>query len=243
MPADTYDEALARAATIYPGLKVGRPGRSRLYRPTKAALHLSRLRYAIDVDGIDNVDADRPAIIVGNHLSALDPVVGVVRSPWRVAAFTKVEAYESGIGFFFRLMGQIPLRRGDEDSTEWALDMAQRALADGSKVAIYPEGTRGPDAGAMYRLHQRLLGPLLTANADVPVHAIATTYPPTGGLRAAARVRVSPRLPVDARTMSGAEMTAVLRDTLVELSGLRYIDRYAMVDKRRAAEAEAGTED
>ena len=182
MPDETYDEALARAATIYPGLKVGRPGRSRLYRPTKAALHLSRLRYAIDVDGIDNVDADRPAIIVGNHLSALDPVVGVVRSPWRVAAFTKVEAYESGIGFFFRLMGQIPLRRGDEDSTAWALDMAQRALADGSKVAIYPEGTRGPDAGAMYRLHQRLLVPLLTANPDVPVHAIATTYPASSGL-------------------------------------------------------------
>ncbi len=75
------------------------------------------------------------------------------------------------------------------------------------------------------------------------MHAIATTYPASSGLRAAARVRVSPRLPVDARTMSGAEMTAVLRDALVELSGLRYIDRYAMVDKRRAAEAEGRTED
>lgn len=235
--APGYDEALARAAAIYPGLKVGRPGRSRLYRPTKAALHLCRVKYAIDVQGIEHVDDSRPAIIVGNHLSALDPVVGVVRSPWRVAAFTKVEAYESGIGVFFRLMGQIPLRRGDEDATTWALDMAHRALLDGSKVAIYPEGTRGPDRGAMYRLHQRLLVPLLTQNPDVPVHAIATTYPATGGWRSAARVRVSPRLPVDARTMSGAEMTAVLRDTLVELSGLRYIDRYAMVDKRRAAEA------
>jgi 1-acyl-sn-glycerol-3-phosphate acyltransferase len=241
MPHDqSYDEALARAASIYPGLDVGRPGRSRLYRPTKAALHLSRLRYAIDVDGIDHVDPDRAAIIVGNHLSALDPVVGVVRSPWRVAAFTKVEAYESGLGFFFRLMGQIPLRRGDEDSTDWALDMARRALADGSKVAIYPEGTRGPDRGAMYRLHQRLLVPLLTENPGVAVHAIATTYPSGGRFRARARVRVSPRLPVDAATMSGPEMTAVLRDALVELSGLRYIDRYAIVDKRRAEDAAAG---
>jgi 1-acyl-sn-glycerol-3-phosphate acyltransferase len=232
----SYDEALARAATIYPGLKVGRPGRSRFYRPTKAALHLCRLRYAIDIQGVEHVDDSRPAIIVGNHLSALDPVVGVVRSPWRVAAFTKVEAYESGTGFFFRLMGQIPLRRGDEESTDWALDMAHRALLDSAKVAIYPEGTRGPDRGAMYRLHQRLLVPLLVQNPDVPVHVIATTYPGSRGWRAAARIRVSPRLPVDARTMSGAEMTAVLRDALVELSGLRYIDRYAIVDKRRAAE-------
>jgi 1-acyl-sn-glycerol-3-phosphate acyltransferase len=239
-PAPTYDDALGRAAAIYPGLKVGRPGRSRLYRPTKAALHLCRLRIAIDVDGIDHVDPDRAAIIVGNHLSALDPVVGVVRSPWRVAAFTKVEAYESGLGFFFRLMGQIPLRRGDEESTAWALDMARRALADGAKVAIYPEGTRGPDRGAMYRLHQRLLVPLLEENPDVAVHTIATTYPPGGRFRSRARVRVSPRLAVDARSMTGAEMTAVLRDSLVELTELRYIDRYAMVDKRRALEAEGG---
>ena len=34
--------------------------------------------------------------------------------------------------------------------------------------------------------------------------------------------------------MSGEEMTAVLRDALVELTGLRYVDRYAVVDKRRA---------
>lgn len=236
---ETYDQALKRAAAIYPGLRVGRPGRSRVYRPTKALLHLCRLGISIDVDGVDLV-ADGPAIMVGNHLSALDPVVGVVRTPWRVAAFTKVEAYESGIGFFFRMMGQIPLRRGDEESTDWGLDMARRALADGAKVAIYPEGTRGPDRGAVYRLHQRLLVPLLTENPDVPVHTIATTYPPKGPIRARARVRVSPRLAIDARTMSAQEMTTALSSSLVDLSGLHYIDRYAIVDKRRAAEAASG---
>ena len=235
-PHETYEQALAHAVSIYPGIRVGRPGRSRLYRPTKAALHLCRLRISLDVEGVDEVAAG-PAIMVGNHLSALDPVVGLVRTSWRVAAFTKVEAYESGIGFFFRLMGQIPLRRGDEASTDWGLDMARRALESGAKVAIYPEGTRGPDPASMYRLHQRLLVPLLEQNPDVPVHVIATTYPPAGRFRSRARVRVSPRLPVDAHTMTGPEMTAVLRDALVELSGLNYIDRYAMVDKRRAAEA------
>ena len=241
-PHETYDQALAHAATIYPGIQVGRPGRSRFYRPTKAALHLCQLRIALDVAGVDQV-APGPAIIVGNHLSALDPVVGLVRTSWRVAAFTKVEAYESSTGFFFRLMGQIPLRRGDEESTEWGLDMARRALESGAKVAIYPEGTRGPDSGAMYRLHQRLLVPLLQANPDVPVHVIATTYPAGGRLRSRARVRVSARLAVDAHTMTGAEMTEVLRDALVDLSGLRYIDRYAMVDKRRAAQADASSAD
>ena len=112
-----------------------------------------------------------------------------------MAAFTKVEAYEGTGGLFFRLMGQIPLRRGDDASADWALDMARRAIEGGTKVAIYPEGTRGPDRGAVYRLHQRLLVPLLQQNPDAPVHVIATTYPPGGRLRSRARVRVSAAAP------------------------------------------------
>jgi 1-acyl-sn-glycerol-3-phosphate acyltransferase len=110
--------------------------------------------------------------------------------------------------------------------------MARRALADGGKVGIYPEGTRGPDHGALYRLHQRVLVPLLVGSPDVPVHAVAVRYTPKGR-RTVARIRISERLPIDARTMSGAEMTEVIRASLVELGELRYVDQYAFVVKAR----------
>ncbi len=131
-------------------------------------------------------------------------------------------------------MGQIPLRRGDEASTEWALDMARRALADGGKVGIYPEGTRGPDATKLYRLHQRVLVALIQGSPDVPVHAIATTYTDRGRRRRLARVRISPPLPVDPSTMSGEEMTVVIRTALAEAGQLDYVDQYAFVVKARA---------
>ncbi len=98
-------------------------------------------------------------ILIGNHVSALDPVVAVMSDWWRVTAFTKVEVFERPGAVFFRLMGQIPLRRGDEASTAWAMDMASRTLAAGGKMGLYPEGTRSPDPTKLHRLHKRVLVP------------------------------------------------------------------------------------
>ena len=240
-----YDAALAQAATLYPGVRVGRPGRARTYRAAVTGMQVLRAKVKVDLQGKDNV-APGPAILVGNHLSTYDPIVAVMSTWWRVTAFTKAEWFEGRSAIFFRWMGQIPLRRGDEASTEWCLDMARRTLADGNRVGIYPEGTRGPDPTSLYRLHQRVLVPLLQANPDVPVHAIATTYDDTAGARTLARVRLSERLPVDPRTMSGEEMTTVIRDALVEHGKLGYVDQYAFVvkarlerDRRKAEAAEA----
>jgi 1-acyl-sn-glycerol-3-phosphate acyltransferase len=145
----------------------------------------------------------------------------------------KAEWFEGRSAAFFRWMGQIPLRRGDEACTEWALDMASLTLADGNRVGIYPEGTRGPDPSSLYRLHQRVLVPLIAAHPDVPVHAIATTYDRSGRGRTKARVRISKPLPLDVSTMSPEEMTAVIRDSLIELGNLGYVDQYAFVAKAR----------
>lgn len=226
-----YDAALARAADLYPGVRIGRPGRSRGWPVMGPAMNLLRLKFSLDMAGAEQV-APGAAIIVSNHLSTWDPVVTVVSTGWRVSAFTKAEWYEGPSAPFFRWLGQIPLRRGDEASTEWALDMARRTLSDGGKVGIYPEGTRGPDHGALYRLHQRVLVPLLVASPDVPVHAVAVRYT-AKGRRTVARIRISERLPLDARAMSGPEMTEIIRDRLVELGELRYVDQYAFVVKAR----------
>jgi 1-acyl-sn-glycerol-3-phosphate acyltransferase len=230
-----YDAALARAAQIYPGMRIGRPGRARTYWATIACLRLLRVKVKIDFAGGEHV-APGPAILVGNHLSTLDPVVAVMSTWWRITAFTKAEWFEGRLAPFFRLMGQIPLRRGDDVSTEWALDMAARTLAEGNKVGIYPEGTRGPDHDTLYRLHQRVLIPLIVNSPDVPVHAIATTYT-KAGRRTVARVRISPRLAIEPATMSPDEITAVVREGLLEQSGLTYVNQYAFVVKAKAERA------
>jgi 1-acyl-sn-glycerol-3-phosphate acyltransferase len=224
-PADrAYDELLAEGATIYPGVRIGRPGRARTFMPTIATMRALRLRWAVSVGGSKNVKAG-PAILVMSHW-------------WRVTAFTKVEVFERRGAIFFRLMGQIPLRRGDSEATDWALRMAASTLADGNKVGLYPEGTRSPDPQHLHLLHPRVVVPLLRMCPDVPVHAICTTYPEGGRFRRRVRVQLSPRLDVDIRVMSEEQVMTTLRDALLELGGQTYVDESAAAAKRRAADGQ-----
>lgn len=222
----TYDELMAQARTLYPGVRIGRPGTSRRYYPMIAAMRVLRARFAVRVLGAQNV-APGPAILIGNHVSAWDPVMVVIATWWRCSAFTKVEVFERTGAIFFRIMGQIPLRRGDDASTAWAMQMSRHALEHGGKVAIYPEGTRSPYPDVMHRLHKRVMIPLLQANPDVPVHVVALRYEERRWRRTRVTVKVSDPLALDPRTMSPDELADHVRDALLALSGQRYSDRYA----------------
>lgn len=222
----SYAAALADGQLLYPGTRIGRPGRAITYWATIAAMRVLRMRIRVYVTGSENV-APGAAILVGNHVSAMDPVVAVMSHWWRVTAFAKVEVFEKRGAIFFRLMGQIPLRRGDEASTKWALDMASRALDDGGKVGLYPEGTRSPDRTTLHRLHRRVLIPVLLTSPDVPVHAITTVYEGKRRGRRQVTVRISPALDVDARTMHPEAVTEIVTRALIDLGGLPYEHSFA----------------
>ena len=232
----SYDAALAAGKALLPGVRIGRPGRARTYWLTIACLRALRLRWSVDVEGADHV---RPGagIIIGNHVSGLDPVVVVMSTWWRVTAFTKAEFFERRGATFFRLMGQIPMRRGDDASTAWAMDMAARTLADGGKIGLYPEGTRSPDPTKLHRLHKRVLIPVLQQNPDVPAYAITVRYEKRRHGRTRVHVHVSPPLPIDARIMSPDQIVTIVRDALLELGGQTYVDEYARDVKRAARES------
>ncbi len=230
----SYDVLLGAGRALYPGIRIGRPGRARSYWATIAALRALRARWKVDIEGIDKVPRGA-AILIGNHVSAIDPVVVVMRTRWRVTAFTKVEWFQGRAAVFFRLMGQIPLRRGDPAATDWAIAMASSALAYGGKIGLYPEGTRSPDATKLHRLHPRVLVPVLRANPDVPAYAVTTAYTRRPRRRTHAQVRISSRLPLDPSTMSPESIIAVVRDALLELGGQTYVD----VSARDVKEARA----
>ena len=232
--ADTsdYERAIASGRDLYPGVRIGRPGRARTYWLTIALLRALRLRWKVTVTGKEHL-AHGPAILVGNHISALDPVVAVMGTWMRVTAFTKVEVFERRGAVFFRLMGQIPLRRGDEASTVWAMDMASRCLARGSKLGLYPEGTRSPDPAKLHRLHRRILIPVLQAHPEVPVHAIAVSYERRPRRRTRVSVNLSAPLALDLASMSHDQVTDLVRDELLRLGGQTYVHAFARDAKAR----------
>jgi len=231
----SYDALLRVGRALYPGIRIGRPGRARSYWTTIAALRVLRARWTVDIDGAENV-ARGAGILIGNHVAAVDPVVVVMSAWWRVTAFAKVEWFESRAAAFFRLMGQIPLRRGDPAATDWAIQMASSALGYGGKIGLYPEGTRSPDPSTLFRLHGRVLIPLLRAHPEVPAYAITTAYTRRPRRRTRVQVRISPRLPLDPSTMAPEEMITVVREALLTLGGQTYADmsaRDAKADRAR----------
>ena len=221
-----YEQALLEGRALYPGIRIGRPGRARSYWVTIALLRVLRVRWKVTVTGQEHV-APGAGILIGNHVSALDPVVAVMSTWMRVTAFTKVEVFAKRGAVFFRLMGQIPLRRGDEPSTVWAMDMATRCLADGSKLGLYPEGTRSPDPATLHRLHRRILIPVLQAHPDVPVHAIGTSYMRRSWRRTRVRVNISRALDLRLDEATQDEVTDVIRDAILLASGQRYVHVFA----------------
>lgn len=222
----SYDQLLAEARDLFPGVRIGRPGRSRGYWPTLAVLRVLRLRWRVDVQGAEQVRPG-PGILIANHVQALDPVMVVMSLWWQVSAFAKVELFQGKGAVFFRLMGQIPLRRGDPAATAWAMRMASCVLADGTKIAIYPEGKRSPDPTKLHRLHKRMLVPLLQSHPDVPVHAVTTRYARNRWWRTDIELRVSDPLALDDCRSDPEALTDAVRQALLELGGQAYVDVYA----------------
>lgn len=231
--SDGYTSLLEQGHVVYPGTRIGRPGRARTYFATIFFTRLLRLRYSVKVAGSSNVSKG-PAILVANHISAMDPVALIMKHWWRVTAFAKVEVFENRGAIFFRWMGQIPLRRGDETSTTWALDMAALTLADGNKLGLYPEGTRSPDKKSLHKLHRRILIPVLENSPDVPVHAITTTYLGIKRFRHRVIVHISSRLAIDVNTMSPNEIVDIIKNALLDAGGMPYVDVFARDLKAQA---------
>ena len=112
-------------------------------------------------------------IIASNHVSSADPAMMASaiypRSPRYMA---KVELFQKEpiIGYLFALSGAFPVRRGAGDRL--AIREAERLLAEGAALGMFPEGHRS-DTGALMQAHSGTA--LLALRTQAPVVAVGIT--------------------------------------------------------------------
>jgi 1-acyl-sn-glycerol-3-phosphate acyltransferase len=94
-------------------------------------------------EGIENVPAQGPAILMINHIAFIDPIVVLHLLPRNIVPMAKIEVYDiPGIGIFPRLWEVIPVRREEVDRR--AIQQTLEVLKASEIVLVAPEGTRGP---------------------------------------------------------------------------------------------------
>ena len=96
------------------------------------------------VKGMENVPKHGPLLIVANHIQLVDPIlIGVLLSR-KVSFMAKEELFHSRFSrFFMRSFGAFPVRRGRVDKS--AFSQANKILAKGRALAMFPEGKRSND--------------------------------------------------------------------------------------------------
>lgn len=101
--------------------------------------------WPVAVIGREKIARDEAYVMVANHLSLLDILV-LFRLFTHYKWVSKVENFRIPfIGWNMRLNNYIALRRGDRSSVVQMVRQSIAALASGSSIMMFPEGTRSAD--------------------------------------------------------------------------------------------------
>ena len=195
--------------------------------------------FRVKVEGRENVPKRGPVILASNHRSFLDSIFIPLVLRRRVTFVAKAEYFDDPkTAWFFRGVGQIPIRREGGSASERALASASEVLAAGGVFGIYPEGTRTRD-GFLHRGHTGVARLSLRSGTPiVPVGLIGTdeVQPVDRRMpRLFRRVTVRFGEPLDPSRHAGAdvehlalrELTDEVMYEIGQLSGYEYVDTYA----------------
>jgi len=146
-----------------------------------------RVCFRTRVTGAERIPATGPAVVAGNHVSALDGIalaLVVGRDGSRMTRFlTAAEFFPRPVfGWALRRYRQIPVRRGQGDAH--ALDEAIETVRSGGLAGIFPEGrvNLSPEEGLQRGRRGAARIALASGAPIVPVGIWGTQvrYPQTG---------------------------------------------------------------
>lgn len=134
-----------------------------------ALANLRALGADIHVRGLEGIDPRGPYVVMANHQSHLDTWAVVAALPMRLSYVMKQELRKIPVfGYGCERLGMIYVERGNRESARRSMARAARAVAAGTSVVFYPEGTRSRDG---------TLGPFKTGGFRLALEAHVPILP------------------------------------------------------------------
>lgn len=208
-------------------------------RARRVILPLLDRLWKVEIEGIDNVPTDGPAIICPNHVSFFDSVFTMAYVGRTICFVGKAEYMDSWkTRRLFPALGMIPIDRSGGEKSRSALAVAEQVLRRGDLFGIYPEGTRSRD-GMLYKGHTGAARLAMSVGCPIiPVGLIGTrdiqppdTILPKVGRRCTVKfgtpIHPDRYLERGADHMALREMTDELMFEIRELTGQEYRNVYA----------------
>ncbi len=131
------------------------------------------LLYRVHIRGQEHVP-EGGAILSGNHVSYLDPMIMWVVAPRKVHFMAKAELFEEGfLSWLLPRLWTFPVKRGQADRE--AIATATDLLRSGELVGIFPEGTRRRDVEGVGEMHSGAAFLALRSGCPIVPFGIAGT--------------------------------------------------------------------
>ncbi len=181
------------------------------------------LLFRVKVVGASNLP-DGAALLAGNHVSYMDPVLLWCATPRPTHFMAKAELWRSAVlAWLLDRLWAFPVAREEADRT--AIATATSLLGSGALVAMFPEGTRGTGGDVLGEAHGGAAFIAIRAGVPiVPVAFIGTdeVWPRGRRLPRLARVTIrfgQPVSPQDFPDGSRKErVTAMMREIMRRIS-------------------------
>lgn len=134
-------------------------------------------------EGVENLPDNGPVILAANHLTNFDVFFMQFALPRPIFFMGKEELFRSPVmDWAFRQLGAFPVYRGARD--QWAMRHAEKVLANGLVLGMFPEGTRSKGRGlaparpGVARLAQTRRCPIVPLMIDGPQYLFKRNVPP-----------------------------------------------------------------
>jgi len=205
-----------------------------MHRWSKDNLWLSRTR--IQIEGLNNIDRNRPQIFVANHSGLHDILSLAANLPIQFRWMAKKSLFQVPfMGWHMRRSGYIAIDRDNPRDTARSIAAAVLAIQHGTNAIAFPEGTRSSNGdlgkfyGGAFSLALRTGVPLVPVSLDGSHRVI---IPTTTRVNPGVIIRIKIDTPIDLSAYTKTDRNRLMDDVFQIMSR----NLHAIREKRREGE-------